>query len=178
MLITSLKPNITRERATGMCQSPLRELRYGSLKLMLDFYLPYHLFRVETESGRKTSELWLAIDAVTGRLDPYRFDDLPVDSQLMQIETARFAPAQLSEQEAINQLEEKMMRMSFMRGFFKLSRWRMNGRMVESFHLPYWMGVYERQGRARLEVIDALRGRFEGTKLREMIAEWFQTPGA
>jgi hypothetical protein len=42
-------------------------------------------------------------------------------------------------------------------------------------YLPYWVGVYERRGQARLEIIDARRGRFEGAKLREIVADWFRS---
>jgi len=67
-----------------------------------------------------------------------------------------------------------MMRLVFMKGFFKLSRVNVEINLAASLHLPYWVGVYERQGRARLEIINALQGRFEGAKLREIVAEWFQ----
>jgi len=46
--------------------------------------------------------------------------------------------------------------------------------LAASAHILYWVGVYERNGRAQLEIINALRGRFEGAKLRELVAEWFQ----
>jgi hypothetical protein len=46
--------------------------------------------------------------------------------------------------------------------------------LAASLHIPYWIGVYERNDRAHLEIINALQGRFEGAKLREIVTEWFQ----
>jgi hypothetical protein len=46
--------------------------------------------------------------------------------------------------------------------------------LAASLHIPYWVGVYERDGRARIEIVNALHGRLEGAKLRELVAEWFQ----
>jgi hypothetical protein len=67
-----------------------------------------------------------------------------------------------------------MMRSIFMKGFFKLSRVSVGIELATRMHIPYWVGVYERNDRAHFEIINALRGRFEGAKLREMVTEWFQ----
>jgi hypothetical protein len=61
-----------------------------------------------------------------------------------------------------------------MKGFFKLNRVNVEIELAASGHILYWVGVYERNERAHFEIINALRGRFEGAKLREMVAEWFQ----
>jgi hypothetical protein len=176
MLITSLKPDISRPRATALFLGSLRELRYGRLRMVLDFYVPYHFYQLTWDNGRHTTETFVAVDVVTGRLDPYQFETLPANLPRISVETSAFVPARVRAEDAAEHLREVMMRSVFMKGFFKLSSPNLNRRLVANSHIPYWVGVYERRGRAHLEVIGALRGRFEGAKLREIVAEWFQ-PG-
>jgi hypothetical protein len=173
MLITSYTPNVSRERATAMFLSSLRELRYGRLRIVIDFHLPYYLFLVRMVNSRKSVDSLYGIDAITGRLDPYQFENPVKAEDCREIETSYSLPPRIDSQAAFDRLAERMMRLVFMRGAFKLRGWKVSGDLVESFYLPYWVGVYERRERAHLEVIDALRGRFEGAKVREMVVSWF-----
>ena len=168
MRIACLQSNVSREQATRMCQTPLRQLRHGRLRLILDFYVPYHFYRLESSEH---SNLLMAIDAVTGRLDPYQFSGVP---QTDQIETRHFISIQIGEKESLRSLEEKRLRMAMMNGFFKLSDQTVSWQFVACLHLPYWIGIYERHGRAHLEIVEALRGRFEGAKMRDLVAGWFE----
>jgi hypothetical protein len=173
MLITSYTPKVSRERATAMFLGSLRELRYGRLRAVIDFHLPYYLFLVRMIDSRRSTDSLYGVDAITGRLDPYQFENPVTAENCREVETSYSLPPRIDPQEALHCLEERMMRMIFMRGSFKLRGWRVSGDLVESFYIPYWVGVYERRGRAHLEVIDALRGRFEGAKVREMVVSWF-----
>lgn len=159
-----------------MFRESFRELRYGRLRLAFDFYVPFRLFKVTVDDGRKIIDSLLAIDASTAKLDLIQFDAIPAADERHQIESERplpVSPISVDEQEAFKRLEEKMMRSVFMKGFFRLAGWRISGELVEVLYLPYWVGVYERRGQAHLEIIDALRGRFEGAKIREIVGEWF-----
>lgn len=156
-----------------MLRQPLRELRYGRLRLVMDFYVPFRMFRMNLENGKHQRELLMAADTVTGGLDPYQFPEAPSGQEMERVETPRRAPMLLSEAETLKLLEERMKREAFQKGFFKLGELKITGELVSSFYLPYWVGVYERNERAGLEVIDALRGRFEGAKLREIVTDWF-----
>jgi hypothetical protein len=156
-----------------MLRRPLRELRYGRLRLVMDFYIPFRMFRMKLENGKHSRELLMAADTVTGGLDPYQFPEAPAGEELMRIEISRCAPMLLSETETLKLLEERMKREAFQKGFFKLNELKLSGELVSSFYLPYWVGVYERNERAGLEIIDAIRGQFEGAKLREIVTEWF-----
>ncbi len=156
-----------------MLRQPLRELRYGRLRLVMDFCVPFRLFRLKLENGKQTRELLMAADMVTGGLDPYQFPEEPASEELVRIDPPRRAPILLSERGALKLLEERMKREAFQKGFFKLGELKITGELISSFYLPYWVGVYERNEQAGLEVIDALRGRFEGAKLREIVTEWF-----
>lgn len=174
MRIESLRPNVSREGAARMFGEPLRAWRRGRLRAVLDFYIPFHLFRVVIASGRKPATIHMALDAVTGILDPYRFDDAPGEEQITRIDTQRTAPVNLDIETLRTRLGERVMRMVFLGGFFKIKRYGFTADPVADIHMPYWIGVYERGGAVELEVIDAVRSRLEGAKVREIAASWFQ----
>lgn len=174
MLITAVKPDITREQAVAKLRGGLSRLRHGRLRVAADFYIPYRFFQMTWGAGRRKTDTILAADAVTGKFDLIQFDQLPADGERMRVETSMFAQERVGEEEAYRLVRERMMRLVFMKGFFKLSRVNVEINLAASLHLPYWVGVYERQGRAHLEIINAMQGRFEGAKLREIVAEWFQ----
>jgi hypothetical protein len=174
MLIESLKPNVSRKQAAQTLGTPLRAWRRGPLRAVLDFYIPFHLFRVEIISGRRPMTIHLAMDAVTGSLDPYRFDDAPGEEQITRIDTQRAATANLDIETLRTRLGERIMRMVFLGGFFKIKRYGFTADPVADIHMPYWIGVYERGGAVELEVIDAVRDRLEGAKVREIAAAWFR----
>lgn len=178
MLITSVKPNVTREQAVAKFRGRFSQLRHGRLRVAADFYVPYRFFQMSwqmrwNDRQRKT-DTFLAADAVTGKLDLIEFNQLPADGERAHVDTQMIAEERISEEEAYRLVRERMMRFVFMKGFFKLTRVNVEIKLAASLHLPYWVGVYERQGRAQLEVINALQGRFEGAKLREIVAELFQ----
>jgi hypothetical protein len=175
MLITSHTPNVSRERATAMFLGSFRELRYGRLRVVIDFHLPYYLFLVRMVNSRRSIDSLYGIDAITGHLDPYQFENPVTAGNCREVETLYSLPPQIDPQVAFDFLEERMMRLIFMRGVFKMREWKVSGDLVESFYIPYWIGVYERKDRAHLEVIDAVRGRFEGAKVREMAVRWFMS---
>jgi hypothetical protein len=178
VIITSIKPDITREQAVAKFRGAFSQLRHGRLRIAADFYVPYRFFQMSWNTGRRKTDTILAADAVTGKFDLIEFDRLPGELERMSVDTSMFAEERINEEEAYRLVGERMMRLVFMKGFFKLSRVNVEINLAASLHLPYWVGVYERQGRARLEIINALQGRFEGAKLREIVAEWFQTQQA
>lgn len=166
----SLKPNVTRLRATRMLCGRLSELRHGKLRGVLDFHFPFMLFKVRGAEGR---ERLLAIDAVSGRLDLYEFDSAPGEDTMLSPDSSRLVETRLDSTAAREQLTERVMRLTFLKGFFRLGRFDHKAEFVKKVYLPYWVGIYERHNEVRIEVIDALRGRLEGAKVRELVAEWF-----
>lgn len=172
MRITSITPITTREQAIALFRGRLGQFRYGRLRLVVDYYIPYRFFQLTWGGARKRTTTCFAADAVTGGLDLIEFNQLPTEQEKSSFETERFAENRIGEDEALRLVRERTMRLIFMKGFFKLSRVEMNIELVASLHIPYWVGVYEQRGVAHLEIINALRGRFEGSKLREILAEW------
>lgn len=136
--------------------------------------MPFRLFRMRLADGKQTKELLLAVDAVIGGLDPYLFLEVPSSEELGQIKTGRSASSLVNEQQAVKLLGEKLKREAFRKGFFKLGELSINGEQIANFHVPYWVGIYERNEQAHMEVIDAVRGRLEGEKLREIVTDWFK----
>lgn len=141
---------------------------------MIDFYIPYHLLQVKLSNSRANTDSLFAMDAVTGRLDPYQFEQPPALEHLLLIETPYVAPTRLDGEQALALLRERLMRMVFLKGFFRVSKIQLSGELIASWHMPYWVGVYERHHQVHLEVIDAVRGKFEGAKLREIVTDWFR----
>jgi hypothetical protein len=94
----------------------------------------------------------------------------------MNIDTPMVAKEHINDDEEAHSLvRERILELTFKKkGFFKLSRLNVVAEMAARLHLPYWVGIYERDGQAHIEVINAMRGRFEGAKLRDIVAEWFQ----
>jgi len=176
LLITSLKPNVARAEAARLFSGPINEMRRGRLQVVMDFYVPFHLFQVRVSNGAKRTAMLLAIDSVKGNLDLYGFENPPSSEQRISIETERVAQVGIDEACAFSILESKVKREAYLKGFFKVKNLDVTGTRVEGLHVPYWVGVYKRQERVSLEVLDAVRGRLEGAKLREVVTEWFLSP--
>ena len=174
MLITAVKPDITREQAVAKFRGGFSQLRHGRLRITADFYIPYRFFQISCDQRGRATDTILAADAVTGKFDLIEFNQLPGDMERMSVDAQMIVEERVGEEKAYELVRERMMRLVFMKGFFKLSGVNVEINLVASLHLPYWVGVYERQGRARLEIINALQGSFEGAKLREIVEEWFQ----
>jgi hypothetical protein len=172
MIITSIKSNTSRDEAVAKFCGRFNELRHGRPRIVSDFYIPYRFFQIDR------TDIFLASDAVTGKLDLIQFNRLPDEGNRITVDTTMVAEERVNEEEAYRMVRESMTRSIFLKGFFKLSRVNVAIELTASLHIPYWIGVYERNDRAHLEIINGLagglRGRFEGAKLREIVAEWFQ----
>src|SRR5262245_57127083 len=174
MIITSIKPNISRAQAVAKFCGRFNALRHGRPRIVTDFYIPYRFFRMTWSDGRSSNDAFIAADAGAGNLDLIQFDQLPEEVDRTTVDTAMVAEERVNEEEAYRLVRESMTRAIFMKGFFKLSRVNVEIELATSLHIPYWLGVYERDGRAQIEIVNALQGRLEGAKLREIVAEWFQ----
>jgi hypothetical protein len=175
--IRSLRPNVTREEATEHFSSGmfdfLRESTFGPLRSVADFYIPFHLFQVEILNSGKRQLRIFGLDAVDGSLDLFTFEQLPNEREVFYLETRNYSEPILGEGEAKNLLTGKVQRLLFSRGFFRMRSLQINAEpVVEEMYLPYWVGFRGRGARARLAVIDAVRRRPEGAKVRQLIRTW------
>jgi hypothetical protein len=70
-------------------------------------------------------------------------------------------------------LTEKIRRMLFQRGFFRIRDLSIRAEPISlDLHIPYWIGFYDAGGRVRLRVLDAVRGTFEGGKAQAFFHDW------
>ena len=178
MQLNCFPPKVTRTESQALFKGRMREFRHGKFMFETGFYVPFYLFKVEVKNGKTQTSNFLSLDAVTGNLDLYSFEQELQDADFLLIESAQFPPTLLSEESAVSLLEEKVRRSVYAKGFFKISDLKITCTVIRQFYLPYWIGFYERKKQVNIEVLDAVRGQFEGTKLRELVMNWFQAEAA
>lgn len=125
----------------------MRELRWGKLRAMIGVRIPYDVFELGKER--------LAIDAIKGTLDLYRIDDVSDEFEELPI-----LERQLSQEQTCSSLQKRLARQG-----------QLVGDHVAVAFVPYWVGIFERNEIVHIEVLDAVRGRLEGAKMRDMIEE-------
>jgi hypothetical protein len=176
--IRSLKPNVSQDDAIRAFSSrgftnKLWQMRNGSLQRIAAAYVPYWVYQVRYVVGKATQTRSFALDAVDGSLDLFEFPRLPGPHELLSIETRNFLRPSLTEARAEELLREKVLRLIFQQGFFKL---REPGfaivREPVALHLPYWLGFYGARGAVRCRVMDAVRRRVEGAKASAFFEQW------
>jgi len=177
-LIRTLKPNVNREQAveqfSGSGVSKLfRNGVFGPLRGVAEFYVPFRLFRARIVNGGTTDENLVALDAVTGTLDLFKFDHVPNESETMNIETRNCATPGLENERAIELLVAKLRRVLYSRGFFRMRGLSITAMPLDDeLFVPYWLGFRGSGNDAHVAVIDAVRRRPEGAKLRRLVENW------
>jgi len=175
--IQTLKPNVTQQEAlrtfSSVGPSALYwRMRSGPLRRIADVYVPYWLYRVQYNLGRAAHATLFAIDAVNGSLDLFTFPRIPDENQLVSIHTRnRVAPA-LPQSAAEALLRQKVLRVIFQQGFFKVRDLRLEIALLPlELHVPYWLGFYGNAA-ARCRVLNAVRRRIEGAKASALFESW------
>src|SRR5262249_21208004 len=143
------------------------------LQRVAGVYVPFWLYRTRYLLNRTNIERWFALDAVKGSLDLFEFPN-PLFGDLMQvIQTRNFLEPALSESEAEEAVREKVLRLIFQQGFFKLRGGQVEiAREPGVIHMPYWLGFYGGRGAVRCRVMDAVRRRLEGAKASAFFEQW------
>lgn len=175
--IRSLRPNVTREEATEYFSSGmfhlLRDTTFGPLRSVADFYIPFQLFQIEILNGGKRDLRIFGLDAVNGSLDLYSFEQLPGEREVVYLETRNSTEPLLGEAEAKKLVISKVQRLLFSTGFFRVRDLQIKAEPVAGeICIPYWVGFRGRGLRARLAVIDAVRRKPEGAKVRQLLRTW------
>jgi len=173
--IRALRPNVTQEEAvrafSGAGVSALYwRMRSGPLRRIADAYVPYFLYRVKYAGA---PERLFAIDAVDASLDLFEFAQIPVERELLALDGRNRLPAALTKERAAEFLRDKVLRVIFQQGFFKIRDAGMEITPVHcDLYLPYWLGFHERDGSVRCRVMDAVRRRMEGAKASTFFEQW------
>ena len=174
-VIHALKPNVTEEEAVRAFSSAgvsalYWRMRSGPLRRIADAYVPYYLYRVKYAGA--PAKLF-AIDAVDGSLDLFEFPRIPAERELLALDGRNRLQATLTEERAAELLRDKVLRVIFQRGFFRIRDARLEITAVRcELHLPYWLGFHERDGLVHCRVMDAIRRRMEGAKASAFFEQW------
>jgi hypothetical protein len=179
--ITTLKPNVTREEAIALLEprgwrSLLARANRNLLRQVADVYVPYRFYRVRLEgmSGNAPAQTRLfALDAAQGSLDLFEFPGIPAEKDLLRVETRNRLEATLAEERGQSLLREKVLRIVFQQGFFRVRNPKIElERLPLDLHMPYWIGFYGADGAVQCRVLDAVRRRMEGAKARALFEHW------
>jgi hypothetical protein len=152
----------------------LRRVAHGPLRRVAPLYVPFRAYAVTIRNGQRDDTQFFAVDAVTGALDLYQFSELPRPDDLVVVETRnRVAPA-LDDAATRDRVTEKVRRALYQTGFFRLRALRIDPHAVAlpDIHVPYWVGFFGARDRAGLVVIDAVRRRSEGSRVRDLVRGW------
>ena len=177
-MIRSLKPNVTQDealrtfRATGL-SSLLWRMRTGPLQRIAEAYVPFRLYRVRYAMNREKVQRIFAMDGVDGSLDLFEFQTMPEESQFVGVESRNCLPGSLSEDWARQILRDKVLRIVFQQGFFKLRDASLEiEELSANIYFPYWLGFYGENNSLRCRVMDAVRRRVEGAKASALFEQW------
>jgi hypothetical protein len=176
--IRSLKSNVTRDQAilqfssTGIPRM-FRNAAFGPLRSVAELYVPFRLFQVQIVNRGQTEQRLIALDAISGTLDPFQFDHVPTDAETVTIKTRNCLHGHLDHALAAELLVAKLRRLLYSRGFFRMRDLQIQATpLPQELHIPYWLGFRGSDGHARVAVIDAVRRRFEGAKMRRLVEAW------
>jgi len=176
--IRSLKPNVTHEQAVAQFASTgfsriLRNGFFGPLQSVAEFYVPFRLFRTRVVNRDVVDERLVALDAVSGTLDLFQFDHAPDESETVHVETRNCASAELEDSRATDLLIAKLRRVLYSGGFFRVRDLSITAAPLDDeLFIPYWLGFRGSGNVARVSVIDAVRRRPEGAKVRRLFEQW------
>jgi len=176
--IRSLKPNVTRDDVIrqfsgGGPSAALRNVLYGRLRSVAELYIPFRLFRVQITNRGVFEEKLMALDAVTGTLDLFQFDHIPNGTETITVDTRNCPSSVLADSLLTDRVLAKLRRILYSNGFFKMRDLQLSAvPLPDELHIPYWIGFRGSENHVRLFVIDAVRRRTEGAKVRRLVEEW------
>ncbi|GAC1638992.1 MAG: hypothetical protein NVS9B14_19870 [Candidatus Acidiferrum sp.] len=177
-MIRSLKPNVTQEEALRTLRGSgfffyLWRLRAGPLWRVADAYVPFRLYRVRYTLNKETVQRVFAMDAVDGSLDLFEFRTAPDEAEFVGVQTRNHMRTSLDAREGARILTEKVLRIIFQQGFFKLREASLKIEALPGeIHLPYWLGFYGTSDALRCRALDAVRRRIEGAKASAFFEQW------
>jgi len=123
--------------------------------------------------GRAAHSHLFALDAVDGSLDLFEFRVPPGDRETMVVTTRNHPAPRLSATKAEELVREKVLRLIFQQGFFKVRAVRLEiERLPDEIHLPYWLGFYGTRENLSCRVMDAVRRRIEGARASALFEQW------
>lgn len=166
-----------RNLSTSGLRGIVRRCLSGPARAIAEIYIPYRLYKITLNDRRLKSIPFYAVDAATGDLDPYEFAAPPEPHSWMEVETCNAHPVRLEENQTKNIVTEKVRRLMYSRGFFRLASPTITAELVQGeFHIPYWAGFYGDEQNIKVTVLNAVRQTMEGSKLRRLVETWLLEP--
>jgi hypothetical protein len=177
-VIRSLRANVTRDDAIAAftASGPASwywKLRSGSLQSIADAYVPFRVYRVRYHMGGAPRSHYFALDAVDGSLDLFEFSVPPAEAEMLAISSRNHPAPALSQNRSDELLRNKVLRLIFQQGFFKVRNVNLETEQVPGeIHVPYWLGFYGTQQGLRCRALDAVRRRIEGARASALFEQW------
>jgi hypothetical protein len=151
----------------------LRRWMTGKLLGVAAIYIPYRLYRVNVEHRCAHSIRFLAVDATTGKLDPYEFSEDPLQGSCIEVDSRNCLPIRLEEAETHALVLERVRRLLFSKGLFLSGRPTIAAESVGlGFYIPYWAGFFGEDNNVRVLILNAVRGTIEGKKIASIVKVW------
>jgi len=148
------------------------------LRSVAELYLPFRVYRVSIRRGDTLDTRYMALDLLSGGLDPFTFDSEPDDSDTEMTITKNHPPAILDDTTANRVLTTKIQRVLFQSGFFRIKSLDIQLEpVIDCLHMPYWVGFFGAKETASIQILDATRRVMEGNKLRRFVYEWLAEKG-
>lgn len=161
---------ITHEQAESILsrRHPILRTRVRPTSVEL-LYIPHYLFSVSFAGGRSASDQ-LVVDAVIGQFAYFRgrrFDPMPVHPS---DQIAFKLDVQQAQERGIAAYKRALLQAGLKNGAgYEIQRVALQ----QEIYIPFWVGYFERKGKIRLAIIDAIRGELQGPKIRQIILEAF-----
>ena len=147
--IHSLRPNVTHAEAAMLLHGrgisgALRRVARGPLRRLAPWYVPFRAYAVNIRNGGRDDVQFFAVDAVSGALDLYRFNELPAHDELVVVETRNCMPAALEASKTQRDVRDKVRRALYQTGFFRLRSLSIDARpaLLPDVYVPYWVGFF------------------------------------
>ena len=175
--IKVFRPNVTRDEAIASLKTAGRRRwkwfsRTSPLRSVAELYVPFQIFRATIRHRATVEDRIMAVDLVSGSLDPFTFPEVPAEGQLVNVRTRNAPEPLLSTAQAEQALRTKLQRLLFQYGFFRVGDLKINVQPLHRLHMQYWIGFYGAGDGASIEALDATRRVKEGAKFRRTIQEW------
>jgi hypothetical protein len=176
--IDILRPNVSLKEARDLLTTDgigglFRYLRLGRFHWLAQVYVPFDVFSLEIFRSGMVETGSIALDAVTGTLDPYSFEHAPTETDCICLETRNALPRLVLAPASQKNAEQHVRRLLYQRGFFRISNLEIKAtRQPLGIYVPYWVGFYGCDDEVRLEVIDAVRRKVEGGKVKVLMQQW------
>lgn len=151
----------------------IRHYISGQMLGMSEIFVPYRLYKIKIQDRGATAIRFLAVDSVSGTLDPIEFYGTALEFDCYK--TRNTLPRKISEDGARAILLEKTRRIVFSGRLIRLSNPAFDVELVESdFYLSYWVGFYGDRRDMDLLVLNATTQLFEGAKMKSCVKEWLR----